>query len=269
MKTYLLTWNPDRWPWDDLPEEAAYFREKGELPGRWSCGNNRSVRVGDRVFLMRQHVEPRGIIASGWVTRGSYKGVHWEDRRKSALYVQRRFEVFLEPGVDAILARNMLFRADLSDVHWDTQSSGIEIPPRAAAVLERIWRAFVSHKKGAVISLAEEIRRPSLYSEGTSKKIRVNVYERDPQARRECIKHHGLKCSVCSFDFEAFYGEHGRGFIHVHHLKPLSTVKRGYKVNPVKDLRPICPNCHAMIHGGEDMLGIAQLKRLIRSNRQI
>lgn len=84
--------------------------------------------------------------------------------------------------------------------------------------------------------------------EGASRSVRVNVYERDPSARRKCIAKWGLKCSVCSFDFAERYGELGEGFIHVHHLKPLGEVGEQYELNPITDLRPVCPNCHAMLH---------------------
>lgn len=113
-------------------------------------------------------------------------------------------------------------------------------------------------------SPAEEIVQPNIY-EGAKKTISVNVYERDPHARRLCISHHGASCSVCGFDFGKVYGEIGNGFIHVHHLKPLSEIKRKYKVDPISDLRPVCPNCHAMIHRDkENMMTIQELQKLIK-----
>lgn len=94
----------------------------------------------------------------------------------------------------------------------------------------------------------DEIVGSEKFTEGSKKTIIVNSYERNPDARQKCIEHYGLLCSVCAFDFEKVYGEIGMGFIHVHHLKPLSEIGEGYKVDPVKDLRPVCPNCHAMLH---------------------
>jgi|ERR1700734_3962751 len=38
------------------------------------------------------------------------------------------------------------------------------------------------------------------------------------------------------------------GFIHVHHLRQLSDIRKEYLVDPIKDLRPVCPNCHAVLH---------------------
>ena len=114
-----------------------------------------------------------------------------------------------------------------------------------------------------LVPLAEELHDKT-YPEGASKKIIVNAYERNPKARAECIKIHGTRCAVCDFDFGKFYGSHGEGFIHVHHLKSLSKIDGSYKVNPKTDLRPVCPNCHAMLHRNKEALSIEQLKELIQ-----
>ncbi len=110
----------------------------------------------------------------------------------------------------------------------------------------------------------DEVQQSSVF-EGAKKTIVVNVYERDPRARKACIDHWGTKCSVCEFDFKSVYGEIGEGFIHVHHLTPLSEVGKAYKVNPIKDLRPVCPNCHSMIHRDrEKSLNISELKERLK-----
>ena len=87
-----------------------------------------------------------------------------------------------------------------------------------------------------------------MYIEGAVRQITVNAYERNLQARAACIAHWGLACIVCDFDFEAFYGPIGRGYIHVHHLRPLAEIGTIYVLDSIADLRPVCPNCHAMIH---------------------
>ena len=72
-------------------------------------------------------------------------------------------------------------------------------------------------------------------------------FERNQKAREECLKYYGCKCSVCGFDFEKEYGEIGRGFIEVHHIVPLSSIRDEYIVDPISDLRPLCSNCHSMV----------------------
>jgi hypothetical protein len=99
------------------------------------------------------------------------------------------------------------------------------------------------------------------FAEGSVKQVTVNRYERDSRARRACLDEYGFKCVVCGLDFEVKYGEVGKGFIHVHHLRELSSLGEGYKVNPVEDLRPVCPNCHAMLHTQRPALLPEDLKR--------
>ena len=94
----------------------------------------------------------------------------------------------------------------------------------------------------------EEIENPGELIEGAKKTLIVNQYERNPEARKQCIKAHGCYCSVCGIDFAEVYGKVGDGFIHVHHIVPLSSIGEDYVVNPIKDLIPVCPNCHAMLH---------------------
>ena len=76
----------------------------------------------------------------------------------------------------------------------------------------------------------------------------VNAYERKPLARQKCIDEYGTNCFICGFSFGAIYGNVVDGLIHVHHLLQLSKVGKEYEVDPIADLRPACPNCHAVIH---------------------
>jgi 5-methylcytosine-specific restriction protein A len=111
----------------------------------------------------------------------------------------------------------------------------------------------------------EELVVPADYIEGAKKQITVNAYERDPKARAACILHHSTTCKRCGFDFERTYGEHGKGFIHVHHLRPLDTLGEDYRVDPVNDMVPLYPNCHAMVLRGNEAtpLSLEELRRLI------
>jgi hypothetical protein len=108
----------------------------------------------------------------------------------------------------------------------------------------------------------DQIPKASVIIEGAVQNVTVNQYERDPQARQRCIEHYGARCQVCSFNFEEAYGELGKGFIHVHHLLPLASIGKEYVVDPVRHLRPICPNCHAMLHRMEDPARLDLLQRL-------
>lgn len=105
--------------------------------------------------------------------------------------------------------------------------------------------------------------------EGAKKTVVINAYERNGEARRRCIAHWGCRCSVCDFDFLMIYGEIGSGFIHVHHLIPVSEIAESYQIDPINDLKPVCPNCHAMLHTSNPPLKIEQLREIINANQII
>jgi hypothetical protein len=107
--------------------------------------------------------------------------------------------------------------------------------------------------------------------EGAVKKVLVNAYERSREARRKCISHWGYKCQICSVSLEDIYGPYGIDFIHVHHLIPLSEIKNSYVVDPVNDMIPVCPNCHAILHRMQSENPIKDIKRVLKktANKQI
>jgi hypothetical protein len=112
-----------------------------------------------------------------------------------------------------------------------------------------------------VALLPEELCDSALLPEGAATQIMVNKYERSRKARDKCIGHYGYKCVVCSTELTQKYGHRGEGVIHVHHLKKLSEIGEGYRVDPIKDLRPICPNCHAIVHTEDPPVEIDVLRR--------
>ncbi|MDI7268103.1 MAG: HNH endonuclease [Myxococcota bacterium] len=75
----------------------------------------------------------------------------------------------------------------------------------------------------------------------------------------------GSSCTVCGLAFAERYGKIGEGFIHVHHLREVSKIGKEYRIDPIRDLRPVCPNCHAMLHREDPMLTVEDLKRRIGS----
>jgi 5-methylcytosine-specific restriction protein A len=123
---------------------------------------------------------------------------------------------------------------------------------------------------GLVLSLVplEEVEEltdlnPEGLPEGGSIRVLVNRYERNYSNRAACIEIHGSSCLACGFNFEKAYGITGEGFIHVHHVTPVSQIVAGYIVNPATDLVPLCPNCHAMAHRTSPPLTVQELRSLL------
>ena len=110
--------------------------------------------------------------------------------------------------------------------------------------------------------------------DGAMKQVTSNQYERDPKLRRACVEYFvrqdsQLKCQVCDLDFSQRYGEIGRGFIHIHHVDPLGDGQGERAVDPVRDLVPVCPNCHAMLHKkpGKGAYTVKELKKMMKQQR--
>ena len=103
MRTYLLTWNPATTPWEELEENSNQTASGYPIETSWSCGKNKSIVKGDRVFLLIQGKnEPRGIIGAGWVV--SEKVVikpHWDEAKakegKTAPRILVNWDRLLDP----------------------------------------------------------------------------------------------------------------------------------------------------------------------------
>lgn len=257
MRTYLLTWNPRRWHWDDLAETSAQTLAGKGVIGSWSCGNTKNIAPGDRIFLMRVTEEPKGIIGSGWVTTPPHLRLHWDADKAAAgekcLGVDGEWERLINPAVDAPLGMQELQKGRLADFNWTPQSSGTRIPDDIANELEEKWSAHVGKTSMAIVTTDTELAA----MEGAERMTLVRHRKREQllrDAKVAEVKKLGsgrLKCEVsgCGFDFEAVYGELGRDYAQVHHLKPL-----GDRTTPsqtkLTDLAVVCANCHAMIHRG-------------------
>jgi 5-methylcytosine-specific restriction protein A len=251
--TYLLTWNPHQWPWTNLEMMVELTSRGRPVDDQWSCGNTKRIRAGDRLFLMRQGEEPRGIMAAGWATSGTYEGPHWDQARRErgekALHVNLRFERILDPEVDEILTLNMFEGGPLSSVNWATPASGIQIK-QGTDLLERLWSELVGLYGGIEVGVEEvgavegEIRMALCRHRARERWLRDAKI-----AQAKAANDGRLPCEVpgCGFDFFEVYGEIGRDYAQVHHLSPLGDRTRPSQTK-LSDLAVVCANCHVMIH---------------------
>ena len=150
MRTYLLTWSPKKWRWIDLPKRIAEIKKKGFCVTDWSCGNNKSIKKGDRLFLLRQGEEPRGIAGAGWAESEPYEEIHWREEKakvgRTTMYLTVRWEKLLNPETESIFPREWLNYGLLSKVNWNTQISGISIQPEVADILDEQWADFLGER---------------------------------------------------------------------------------------------------------------------------
>lgn len=77
-----------------------------------------------------------------------------------------------------------------------------------------------------------------------------------------------MVCNICNVDLEKVYGQIAKEFIHVHHKYFISQYDQSHEINPIDDLIPVCPNCHAMLHRkiNNNYLTVEELRILIDMN---
>lgn len=118
-----------------------------------------------------------------------------------------------------------------------------------------------------IVPVENEIRF-DVEEEGQEKIVQETRYERSRINRQLCLNKHGYSCQICGVNFEKIYGERGKGFIHVHHIVPVSQMDEAKVLDPVKDLIPVCPNCHAMLHRSDPPMTPDELRRIVETNRK-
>lgn len=157
-------------------------------------------------------------------------------------------------------------REDSTNVNFTYQGIGRVKEYYDTKPVKIIWE-FTDIRENHPEKIPEEIISLEALLEGTTKSIEVNVYERNPIARKKCIDYYGLSCFICGFNFQKYYGSIGENYIHVHHLIELNMIKQEYEIDPINDLRPVCPNCHAMLHRRKPAFSIEEIRELLNREK--
>jgi len=141
MKAYLFGWNPVKFKWDNLDSDIKKLKTTGKLEDNWSAASHKTIQPGDRAYIVRVGVEPKGIFASGYVSSAPYLAL-----RKGRTYyrVAIMLDVLLNPEKQPILTLNILKTGDLAAQTWTPQASGISIRPTLVDELEGVWQDFLS-----------------------------------------------------------------------------------------------------------------------------
>lgn len=187
---------------------------------------------------------------------------YWAKRYKQKVVKDgglKAAKLWLRPQVKHISGLERLANLNRLDLSFET------------LVLKEPWSQFFTANELQVARgrlnvmaggiLPEEV--DNTLTEGAKYQLFVNKYERNAEARRLCLQHYGTDCSVCKVNLSKVYGPVADSFIHVHHLRSLSTIGHQYKIDPIKDLRPVCPNCHAIIHLSGQTRSIEEVQAML------
>jgi len=161
---------------------------------------------------------------------------------------------FLRTNIDAL---EYLFSGDFN--YNDVQSSFVDLTK-------------IGEQKQRILIYDENL----VIEEGTRRVRNAQVYERSKKLREaaisRCTINGHLACSVCSFDFSTVYGERGRGYIEIHHQKPIfqyeeqDTAK--FLEQALQNVVPVRSNCHRMIHREKNApMPVEELRQIVEQVR--
>lgn len=240
---------------------AAIFDLLGLDPhqsgGNWFTGYNRH----EDDWYIFAGVGARGRTGHKYGNHWAGDRLVWEGKTGSHLDQASIRSLLDPPGRVYVFTRD----DDRSPFTYEGSARAAEV--RATVPVTVVW-AFDAPGEFHPTARPEEVTETLTYPEGAVRQVTVNAYERDPRARRACLRHHGYDCAACGFNFRAFYGDLAGDYIHVHHRRPLSAVGDEYQVDPVKDLVPVCPNCHAVVHMTVPPMEVESLRDALRERQR-
>lgn len=139
-KAYLFGWNPRKFKWEDIDKDIEKLTETGELKDNWSVVSHKTIKPGDRAYIVRVGVEPKGIFASGYISSTPYPAIR---NGRSYHRIEISLDVLLNPDKEPILSMNILKTGNLAQQTWTPQASGISIRPQLVDELEDVWLSFL------------------------------------------------------------------------------------------------------------------------------
>ena len=143
MKAYLFGWNPSKYKWEDIDNDIKQIATTGNFEDSWSAVSHKTIQPGDKAYIVRVGVEPKGIFASGTIVSEPYvafrKGRHY-------YRVNIALDVLLNPDKEPILTLDILKTGNLAAQTWTPQASGISIRPELIDELEGVWQDFLENR---------------------------------------------------------------------------------------------------------------------------
>jgi 5-methylcytosine-specific restriction protein A len=181
MNGYLLTFKHDKMPWSDLENKIERFRN-GESVQTWSSGVTRSIPVGAPAYLMRQGRGNPGIFGYGIVKASPQERPHYDAKKremgKTNLQIAVDFHYLFDPREKIVISKDELVQIDAT--LWNAQGSGRKIPHEIEIQVNRLFQSRV----GADLVYPDELPPSISFTEGATKQVSVNAYERNPEARQ-------------------------------------------------------------------------------------
>lgn len=113
-------------------------------------------------------------------------------------------------------------------------------------------------------------------SEGQIYEKTISVRERSKKLRDKAIEHFTdssgrIRCSICGYDFKETFGDYGKGYIEIHHIKPVFEYEEKdidvVLSKALTNLTPVCANCHRMLHHKKEV-SYEKVKQIFEENNK-
>ena len=225
---------PPSWPGGYAPDVQAVaaggsVRRSFALP----TGHRISVPAGSEVWLLDRGTDlggPRGLVGHGTAADGT---------AAAAGQLSVDFDLLLPLGEH--LPLEILIQA-MPGLPWGGRTMLASLPASAVPALRRLWSGFLGPQPDPLVPAPGTLPPEALGQQ------HVNRYEQDPEARRMCLAFHGDSCAACGLVPGRRYGPAAADVLQAHLLVPGPNLAEGYDLDPVADLVPLCPTCHAVAH---------------------
>jgi len=255
----ILEWDArawSRWDYRAAVEQAA---TSGRTLQQWEVGDVLNILPGTEAWLLvRGSTDAAtGLAGHGVVMSGPHGSWRPAEAGSASRYITVAFDAFLPFGEQI---RPDILQEAVPDMPWgESMDTPVTLLLESAEpAVRHLWQEY-GPPPGRPGRLVPGTHPPDAVSAAI-----VNRFEQDPNARRLCLAFHGTSCAACSFSFEVSYGQIGSDAIDVHHLVPPALLGPDYELDPVADLIPLCPNCHAVAHHGvRSPRSVAELRNIL------
>lgn len=256
MTNWIVPANPN------LYNVRSAFSELQTL--HWNIGKMKSIKDGDHVYIYESHTS-KEIIIKATVIKSDVTRNHIDDSKYTL--GDKDFSK-LGPWMELKIDNELDYDLTLSKLRAHGLKGNIQgirsMPDGVSSYIDGILDNSNDYRNAFSDTT-------TTFQDGKITRTYSTKYERNPKNREAAINYLGLNCQVCGFNFSSTYGDIGKDYIEVHHLKPLYTLDTPKTIDPQKDLAVLCANCHKMIHrkisDRNTILSVEELKeRLIQNN---
>ena len=138
--------------------------------------------------------------------------------------------------------------------------------------------SFQLEKTHKILSGMAEGRRvtvltdETMISEGRIEMVKKYAKKRSKALRDAAVKYYTrnghIECCACSLEFSSHYGAIGKNYIEIHHLNPICEYDGEVRLDldeAIRELRPLCANCHRVVHLHNPILSIQAVQDALQA----